>query len=653
MRRFSSLEPFDPLLPVFRRRTGWLLLTLAPADRALVRLLPLLLRARFRRPGFDRDAPGVLRPASRQRWGRLCERVDFPLPVGMTTARPLVRSVLLSAGGDGTARLRLFTVGELTGAERDRLSARFDVIESFFVRRSPRLTLSIEAAPCALSELAWAGVLCGELPPVVEEPIDRERIFASAPTPLTRALSLLLPPTPGDPRGVLTQRGLSAPVDFVAAWAGNARAATALRTLQGVDTGAVELFEASGALQRELVRAVRQLPCSRRRAIAGFTRAHLLGSRVLPAFRAIFDEALSGLTAREVEDGRGWAVMAGPLEIARGARLDDARAHAITESPRLARPGTEWRRLAALPRDGARQCLVQVEPPALTHLVVTSSPSGRFHARRVDADRLLRVALGARSRGATLEIIAAPGADQRVLSRLNQVAALPATDLPLGVQQGDRLLCSIGGRVRSRPLTIALGRPSVIRWLPEHADRLAALRPPTAGFVPSVRASAFNLGADRVEIVYVDEGGRVLIEHADASQLEAVLREAREVVRAAVGAALSVTVSPTLAALAGRGAAQPQPQVLFDVDSDGPFTTRLWLDGEAYAGPGDLPWSAAAETAFSRWPAGTTGRVGISSVRFIDRGPRHSGLDALAVRARVLRRLSASLARIAAVLRAA
>jgi hypothetical protein len=165
---------------------------------------------------------------------------------------------------------------------------------------------------------------------------------------------------------------------------------------------------------------------------------------------------------------------------------------------------------------------------------------------------------------------------------------------------------------------------------------------------------AWPLGAARAALYFVDQSGLMLREEVARPALEAHLVESRELLRQAASPELmSVTVHPVLAALAGRRLDAEMQVLPLDVDCEWPYTIRVWLEGEAFCAPGDLSWSALAESILSHWSPGTWGRVGIRRVTFIRPPPSSSPLYVLAVRARVLRRVSAGLHRITRILEAA
>ena len=125
---------FDPALPTLRRRTSRLVMGLSPRARDFVRLVPLLLEARFRRPSLDVEPPGVLQPPRRRRWGKLCERLELPPPTSFSQRRPLIASVLLSPRSGGGFELLVIPVEGLAAMEHQRITQRITAMQQLAAR---------------------------------------------------------------------------------------------------------------------------------------------------------------------------------------------------------------------------------------------------------------------------------------------------------------------------------------------------------------------------------------------------------------------------------------------------------------------------------------------------------------------------------------
>jgi hypothetical protein len=652
MRRRWQVRTFDPALPELRRRSAWLIRGLDPKTRAFVQLVPLLLIGRFRRPQLDRDAPGVRFAPRRHRWGNLCARLDLPPPSAVTNARPLVQTVVIAPLGNGRLEVLIIAVDDIPSAEVARLVTRVDAMAAIAARHCPALDVRLASrAELTPSMVPWAGVCAGDLPPFDPSPVDRLEVIARAPNPLARCLALLVEDDAPPPLEVLREaRGPATPEAFVARWSQSAMA-RAVVDLKG--SSLEELKQTGTALQRACAFALRRLPPRERAPLHALLRRDLFSSLLPAVLRPNLEALVRGQSAVERHDGQRWVMTVNGTELARGDTLDQLRAAALAETPLLARTDSPWARIAQMVAGGQRRTLVIVESGSLKHLVVSISTSRRLHARRVELEGLLRFVLLARARGEACEVMASLGSDQSLVGRLAQISAVTATG-DTGVEVGPRLLLASGGHVRNPLTRAALARPRALTWLPADHELLRSLRRPPAGPLPTVSATAWPLGDTRAALIFVDPAGNVLREEVARATLEPHLIESRELLRRAQPSALlSVTVHPELTALAGRRLDSDLPALPLDIDCEWPFTIRVWLEGESFCAPGDLPWSALAESILSRWPPGTWGRVGVRRVGFIRPPPSPSPLHVLAVRSRVLRRIAAGLRRLTRVLEAA
>lgn len=654
-RRWQQVRrSFDPALPELRRRTAWLTAQLDPKSRALVRLMPLLLSARFRRPPLDGEAPGVRLAPRRRRWGKLCAQLELPPPVAFASARPLVASTVLVPRGDGRFELLVLPVDEIPVSERSRLVSRIEALEALVLRHCPALELRLASrAELPSSYLPWAAVCAGDLPPFSGEPVDRLEVVLRAPTPLARCLALLVDDDAAPPLEVLrADHGPCRPESFAARWGGTATARAAL----SCQTQSLAELKATGTAFREAcVWALRRMPPQQRRPLRALLRRDLFSSSWPAVFRPALELRLRGRPALETKDRTGWTLSVDGVTLAHARTIDQLRADAVAESPLLVRDGSPWGKIAQLRAGSAARNVLVIESPPAQHLAVSFTASLRPKARRVELAELLRIALRARLRGAPCEVIASIGSEQTVVNRLAQLGSLSAASVgALGVEVGDRLLLAEGSRVRVPVLRSAMARPRRLSWLPADPELLRTLRRPPPGPLAMTHVAAYPLGSARAAVYSLDSGNMVLREEIALVALEAHLVEARELLRRAEPPSLmSVTVHPSLAALAGRRLDSELPVLPVDVDCEWPFTMRVWLEGEAFCAPGDLSWTTLCEAILSHWPPGTWGRVGVRRVTFIRPPPFPSPLFTLAVRSRVLRRVAAGLRRLTRVLEAA
>jgi hypothetical protein len=652
--RWHGARSFDPALPELRRRTSWLARQLEPKARALIGLIPILLSARFKRPGLEADAPGLKLGPRRRRWGALCARLELPPPTAFTSSRPLVQSVLLVPTGDGRFELLVVPVQDVPPAELPRLVARVELLAALATRHATGLELRLASrAELTPSLIPWAAVCAGDLPPFEPGPVDRLEVVLRAPSSLSRCLALLVDDDAAPPLEVLrADHGSARPEDFVARWSASAAA----RAVANCERSSLAELQTTGSALREAcLWALRRVPLSRRRALHALFRDDLLTSPLPAVFRPALERLLRGRSASEKVTAEGWVLEVDDVPLVRARSLDQLRADAVTQTPVLARSDGPWLRVAQMLRSGSARALLQVESGLLQHLVVTVAGAGRLRARRVDAEGLLRFAMSARARGVPYEVVAGLGSDQSLVTRLAQIATLPLRrSQSVGVEIGSRLLLADGHRVRSVRLSSALARPRSLTWLPADPELLRSLRRHSAAQLPTVHATAWLLAESTAAVYFLDPEGAVLREEVRWASLEAHLVESRQLLRQAPRPTLlSVTVHPTLTALAGRRLDAELPALDLDVECEWPTTLRVWLDGEAFCAPGDLSWSTLAEAVLSHWPPGTWGRVGVRRVTFIGAPPANPALHVLAVRSRVLRRVAAGLRRLSRVMLAA
>ncbi|MCU0700543.1 MAG: hypothetical protein MUC96_28875, partial [Myxococcaceae bacterium] len=478
MSRLRLDRPHHPLAPFFRRRTAHLLRAMSPTERLVVRLLPVLFGGRFRRPGYDKEPPGLARMSRRRRWGRACEQLDFPPPLGFCTTRPLLESVWLVPREAGwTVVLR--AVRDRLPDEHRRLDERMQMVSMLLARRASRLTLALEdAGPLSPARAFFAGLVAGEVPPLdVTAPLEPEDVLAAAPTPWARTLVLGL----GDENPfarLLPGLSLAAPERFAAAAAADGRLLDLVRQLDA-EPGLVELQLASRIVRQAAIARWRRAPAARRATLSPELREWIFGALILPALRPRLEALLAHHRPIEVKHERGWRLELDGAALLEATSLDGLRARALTESLSLTPAQAEWRRARALLEQRVPRTLFVIEPGFLKHLVVNVGPTGRLRARRLSADRLVRLAIALRANGRSFEPTARPGADPLLVSRLSQIAATEvAPGQAFGVQRGARVVIANRGRLRDRPLLRALAAPRRLTLLPERPEWLAALRPP-------------------------------------------------------------------------------------------------------------------------------------------------------------------------------
>lgn len=644
---------YDPALPTLRRRTSRLISSLGPRGRAFLRLIPVLLDARFRRPSLDVEPPGLEQAPRRRRWGKLCEQIDLPPPMSYSQHRPLVKSVILAPTGGGPFELLVIPVDGLKALELNRVVGRVDALQQLAVRLAPNLIRARMAGPAELtpSLFAWAAVVAGDLPSVpASAAFDWHDAFARAPTPLLRCLMLLVPPDGGSPLELIrTSQMPASPEAFVANWSGSP-VARDITSLEGKTLSPAALDGLAHQLRGACLRALRSFPPRERKGLLELVRPALLGRHIPPVLRSYLDRAIEAGEPREVEVEDAWELQMDGLVLARGRSLDQLRATAVTESPRLARNGPFWQRLSAAIEARAARALVLIEPTFLKHLVVIVSAAGRPRARRTDTTGVLQFILTWRRAGVPVELIPSPGCDIALIARTKELLATALRpDETIGLQIGNKVLLLEPQRARLLPMATALSRPRILTWLPEQAEMSRALRRPLATGLPTVQLVAVPEGKDHAALFALDARGALYRELVPLDDLEATLLELREVLRRAdPPSLLSASVHPLLTSLAGRRSGQPQAvQLIVSLTPDG---DQASLDGEAFGSGADLPWSALAEAVLSRWAPGTWEHVAVQRVD----GPSGTpGLALLASRARVLRRLNTHLRRISRQLQAA
>lgn len=644
--------PVDPALPALRRRTSWLLASAPPKLRALVRLLPLLLCTRFRRPSLETEPPGIARAPRRRRWSRLCEALDLPPPNTWYPLRPLLQSVILAPTAERGFELLFIPIDELSVPELNRVSARVDAIRQIAQRHAPGLEVRMagrtELTP---SLFAWAAVVAGDVPALPEDPtFDWSDVFARAPTELLRCLTLMVPRDAPSPL-MLLQTGLapSGLLAFVARWSGEA-VARDVAALSSRPLSPPELDGLSRQLRGACLQALRRVPPAERAPIRKLLRPALFSSRIPAVLRPSLERILATAHPQEVQVDGAWQLQLDGLVLAQGASLDQLRAAALAESPRLTARGAPWSRVAQLLSSPRPRALALIEPGFLRHLVVVIPKSGRPRARRVDAPGLLRFVLTWHRAGVPMELIPAHGCDPTLIARASQVLGTPLSPQEhVGFQVGSRVLLIHDRGPRLVALERAFRRPRQLTWVPEQAEALTALRRPLANGLPTVQVVAFPAGQHDVALLSVDSHGTLFREQVPRSALESTVQEYREILRRAeVPTLISATVHPLLTSLAGRRLDEAPPVLMSG--AIGEHGDSATLDGEVFGAGAELPWSALAEAVLSHWAPGTSTHVGLTQIA-APAGTTALGL--LACRSRILRRLDTHLRRIARFLKAA
>jgi hypothetical protein len=653
LRRGFPRAKYDAALPTLRRRTSRLIVALPPRTRAFIRLVPLLLEARFRRPSLDTEPPGLVQPPRRRRWGRLCSQLDLPPPISFSQRRPMVGSVVLAPRPGGGFELLIVPVEGLAVLELQRVSHRVEALAQLAGRHAPDLEVRM-AGPGELTPalFAWAAVVAGDLPALPESGVlDWHDAFARAPSPLLHCLMLLVRADAPSPLALLRAMQVpSSATGFAACWSANP-VARDLTALEGKSLSPAELDGLARQFRGACLRALRSFPRRERIGLRAVLGPALLGRRFPPVLRPHLERMLRVRNLREVRQPNGWRLELEGLLVARARTLDQLRATALTESPLLLHDQSPfWHRVSLAIAARAPRALLSITPGFLQHLVVWVPRAGRPRARRVDATGVLEFAIRSHRAGVPVELHPEPGCDPTLVARASQVlATVLRPDEMVGVQLGKKILVLEAHRTRLLPLATALARPRLLTWLPEQAEMSRALRRPLSTGLPTIQLVAFPEGDRHAALFALDAPGALYRELVVRDELEATLQELREVLRHAdPPSLLAASVHPMLTSLAGR-CAEPHPAVMLTLS-----LTRqgdqVTLDGEAFGAGAELPWSALAEAVLSRWPPGTWAHVGIDRVQ----GPAGTpGLALLAARSRVLRRLDTHLRRISRQLLAA
>ncbi|MDX2010868.1 MAG: hypothetical protein SFW67_11775 [Myxococcaceae bacterium] len=643
MSRLRLDRPHHPLAPFFRRRTAHLLRAMSAAERLVVRLLPVLFGGRFRRPGYDKEPPGLQRMSRRRRWGRACEQLDFPPPLGFCTTRPLIESVWLVPRADGwTVVVR--GVRDRLPDEHRRLDERLQMVSMLLARRAPRLTVALEdAGPVSPARAFFAGLVAGELPSIdLVATLEPEDVIGAAPTPWARTLVLGL----GDENPfsrLLPGLSLASPERFAAAAAADARLLDLVRQLD-VEPGLVELQLASRIVRQAAIARWRRAAPARRALLSAELRRWIFGALILPALRPRLEALLADHRPVEVKHEGGWRLELDGAVLLEATSLDGLRARALTESLSLAPTQAEWRRARTLLEQRVPRTLFVIEPGFLKHLAASVGPTGRLRARRLSAEQLVRLAIALRTSARGFELTARPGADPLLVSRLSQIAATElSSGQAFGVQRGRRVVLASRGRLRDRPLLRALAAPRRLTLLPERAEWLAALRPPrTIANRPTVQVTVHEGAEGEALALCVDDQLRVFAEAFPSPSLEWWVADTRALLEQA-GASFVLSVSPAVSAFTRRRPDELVEPVAVEVISR-PNGLLVQLGDERFGAGSGLGWRALAETVFSRWPPGTRGRLRVASVTIEgSHGADASALGLLAIRSRVLRRLAGHL----------
>lgn len=627
---------------------------MAPIERSIVRLLPVLLGGRFRRPGYDKEPPGLHRMPRRRRWGLACEAIDLPPPLGFTCTRPLIHSVLVAPRPTGWDVI-VVAVAERSHEDHRRLDERIQMIRQLCERRAPGLNLVVRSTAVPAEQLFFAGLAAGDVPELpTQSTIDPAEVVKLAPTPFARALALTLSPDEPFAR-LIPGIALASPERFAAAASSDDRLLPLVRQLS-VEPGIVELELASRVLRHAAHLQWKRLTGAGRKVIGAELKRSVMGSQLLPALRPLLEKVLEQHHATEVQDETGWHLKIDDHTLLSASTLDALRARALTETPKLCVAQGEWRRARALMASKSPRTLFVIEPGFLKHLALTLGPTGRLRARRLTTEACVRLALSLRSAGRGVEVSVRPGASPLLVSRLSQIASADvANGTGFGVERGARLLLSASETIRDLPFLTALSRPRRITLLPEHAEWVPALRlPRSVGGRPSVRATLYASAEPNVaRALFVDHTGALFVEELGRSWLQPWIADTKVLLEQHAGAAFQLTVSPALESMGGRVSNDDIAPVDLSVEVDASGRTVVTLGDDRFGAGQPLGWHALAETVFSHWPPRLRGRVRIATITMARQSPDSSPLEVLAVRSRVLRRLTSHLASLARRLEAA
>lgn len=629
-----------------------------PRFRAFIRVLPLLFSSRLRRPSLDVDPPGLVRAPRRRRWGRLCEQLDLPPPTTWTAIRPLVQCLVLAPTPNGTLELLIVPIEGLGRHELARVSARVEATTHLAARHAPGLEVRMaslwELTP---SLFTWAAVVAGEIPldfkpsASAEASFDWLDVMLRAPTALHRCLATLVPRTAEAPLDALRQGVPAAHGPFLASWSGEAL----VRDVVSLNPLSLAPAEFDGLIRRLRVgcaTVLRRLPREERRLVFGLLREPLWSRRVPRVFAAHLERLIKTRHVREVQGPNGWHVEIEGFVVARAPSLDQLRAFALAESRSLVSSPSHWARLAPMLEGPPRaHGLLVIEPGFLRHLAVRVPRSGRPRVRRVDATHLIRLALQWHREGVPLELITTAGADPRLVARLSQLLQLrlqgrEAVAIQLGSQV---LIASEHSRVSVFPLERAFLRPRRVRWVPESAEEMRALRLPMATTLPTVHVVALPRGDEHAAVFALDAEGHLFRDEVPRDRLQLTLHDFREILKGRTPQALvSASVHPLLTSLDGRRSQDHEPLVL-ELELQG-AGARVRFGDEWFGTGAELSWGALAEAVLSQWAPGVWAPLSITRVV----APAGTApLTLLAARSRVIRRVEAHLSRIAHSLRAA
>jgi hypothetical protein len=627
---------------------------MTPAERTIVRLLPVLLGGRFRRPGYDKEPPGLHRMPRRRRWGLACEAIDLPPPLGFTCTRPLIQSVLV-APRTGGWEVMVFAGSERSHEDHRRLDERLQMVRQLCERRAPGLTIVVRSSGITAEQLFYAGLAAGDVPELPKQSsIDPSEIVKISPTPFARALALTLSPDEPFAR-LIPGIALASPERFAAAASSDDRLLPLARQLS-VDPGIVELELASRVLRHAAHRQWKRLTISARKEIGAELKRSVMGSQLLPALRPLLEKVLDRHRATEVQDGAGWHLKIDDHPLLSASTLDALRARALTETPKLCVAQGEWQRARAMMESKSPRTLFVIEPGFLKHLALTLGPTGRLRARRLTAEACVRLALALRRAGRGVEVSVRPGASPLLVSRISQIGSADVMDgTGFGVEHGARLLLSGIDTIRDLPFLRALSRPRRITLLPEHAEWVPALRlPRSVGGKPAMRATLYAGAQNVARALFVDHTGHLFVEEFNRGWLQPWIADTRALLQQHhAGAGFQLSVSPSLESMAGRVSTEDIAPVELSVEIDDAHRTIVTLGDDRFGAGLPLGWRALAETVFSHWPPRVRGRVRIATITMSSQLPDASPLAVLAVRSRVLRRLSSHLASLARRLEAA
>lgn len=631
---------------VLRWRLRAVLRRCSPREREGLELFAMLLGAKFPRPPFHGEPPGIQEQRPRASWGRIAYRFAVPPPGPLRRRPPAVEAIFVRRVTRGI-ELWVRRIPTAPVDARVALPDRLDAARALLQRAGLRFAeVFASDDPPPMDWWLSSGLLAGHVPDV------------APPTPFGARLEACLELPELGPVGRLSLLQLAggSALDFGSAMAAELLDGTPARRLSHPDAASLAWairsgVPAAGALRwlADRLRAgpraasldsadvalsmATRLAAGARRAVSRAGRtlhprlltllAEELGESGIPrAIRPLLAPAVQAVAGRKLVTQRADRLHEAVLDgITLGRARDPAQAElralvrlaelAGADAALRARPNLRGLLGPALAKTPSDVVLLERPDGEGSILYAWRSRGGRLTARREDEREGWARAISSARAGRLPLVVPADSSCAPAAARLQQTLRLATrgtAEVPFLTTVGEQPLL-VAETLRTPSLARVLSRPRRVQ--PDTSNGLVSLEapPPSRGGTRLLHCRAQLSGADRVALLYMDDRGWLLREELPLAHLGAHLAETDVLLRGGgEPAALVHRADAALGAVSARLRHAVQAvQVL--VAGEPPYGLRVCVEGEWFGAGTPLPLAAASEAVLSRWQLGERTRL--------------------------------------------